>query len=319
MDEARQDASGESPLDHALRALHATGVKAVARWIRRLENAMERLPAPEGLLEEAGQIEGLTHSLLAHRDRVRPGAASVRVPDYSCEGIPEVEVPLDPAVPLADQVKRRFAKATKLRRTAAGHGARSEALLTEIVMAQDWKARLEAMAPDLNPEPREDGPAPWIGRRARKDAERALAELSKRLIPRGLWPQPPRKGKEEAPSAPLRFDLEGGWTLWAGRSGTENDLLTTRLARADDLWFHAAHVPGSHVILRAPGAKALTAPPALMERAASVAAWLSKLRNQEWAEVHWTPKRHVRKPRKAPPGTVLMEHYQVLRIRPQAP
>ncbi|MEN9355283.1 MAG: hypothetical protein RL318_2608 [Fibrobacterota bacterium] len=295
------------------------GAKAVGRWIKRLENALDRLAPPEGLVDEAGRIEGLTQSLLAHRDRVRPGAASVRLPDYSAEGIPEVEIALDPAVSLADQVKRRFAKAAKLRRAAAAYDLRAEAILTEIVLAREWETRLSAMVVGLNPPPREDGSIPWIERRVRKEAERALADLSKRLIPRGLWPQPPRKREDVAPSAPLRWDLEGGWTLWAGRSGTENDLLTTRLARADDLWFHAAHVPGSHVILRAPGAKNLTASPELMEQAASVAAWLSKLRAQEWAEIHWTRKRHVSKPRKAPPGTVVMEHYQVLRVKPKAP
>jgi predicted ribosome quality control (RQC) complex YloA/Tae2 family protein len=271
------------------------------------------------MLREADHLEGMTRSLLAHRDRVRLGAPSVRIPDYGQEGIPEVEVPLDPALDLASQAKARFAKASRLRRTAAGHGARTEAILTEIVTAREWQARLASLAPSLHPAPREDGSVPWIGRKERKEIERALDELERRLVPRGLWPRPPRKREEPAPGAPLRFDLEGGWTLWAGRSGTENDLLTTRLARADDLWFHAAHVPGSHVILRAPGARPVPPPPALMERAAATAAWLSKLRNQEWAEVHWTAKRHVRKPRKAPPGTVAMEHYQVLRVRPAAP
>lgn len=314
-----EEPSQENAADREIRRVLALAQGAVARWIRRQENALARLRAPEGLLEEAGMIEGLTHSLLAHRDRVRPGMASVRLPDYASADLGETEIVLDPALSFQEQVKVRFARAARLRRTAAAYEERWLALEAELECAREWKGRLAGLAPELSPPPREDGSFPWIARKVRKEAERTLAELERRLTPRGLWPQPPRRKQAEAPAGPLRWDLEGGWTLWAGRSGTENDLLTGRFARSEDLWFHAAHVPGSHVILRAPGARAMAAPPALMERAASVAAWLSKLRNQERAEVHWTLKKHVRKARKAPPGTVLMEHFQVVAVRPLAP
>lgn len=315
----KEEPAQENAADRELRRTLALAQGAVARWIRRQENALARLQAPEGLLDEAAKIEGLTHSLLAHRDRVRPGMTSVRLPDYASPELAEVEIALDPAQSFQEQVKARFGRAARLRRTAAAYEDRWLALDAELEKAKEWQARLVEMGPELAPQLREDGSFPWIPRKVRKEAERAFAELERRLVPRGLWPQPVRRRKEEAPSGPLRWDLEAGWTLWAGRSGMENDLLTGRFARSDDFWFHAAHVPGSHVILRAPGAKAMTAPSALMERAASVAAWLSKLRNQERAEVHWTLKKHVRKPRKAPPGTVVMEHFQVLAVRPQAP
>lgn len=289
------------------------------RWQRRLRNALERMPAPEGLRSQADALESLGKSLQAHGHLVRPGMSRIRVPDYSQEGMPEVEVVLDPTRPFRAQVQERFHKATKLRRTAQGHALRVDALVQEMTEADGWQSRLEQLHERCLVEPRQDGSPGWIARKDRREAERTLESLKKRLLPRGLWPQAPRKREEAAPTVPLRFELPGGWILWAGRSGTENDLLTTRIARADDLWLHAAHVPGSHVILRSPTGKASTPPPALVELAAGVAAWLSKLRAQEWAEVHVTARRHVHKPRKAPPGTVVMEHYNVLRVKPQAP
>lgn len=316
---AREEVPQEGTGDREPRGTLLLARGAVARWIRRQENALARLQAPEGLLAEAGKIEGLTHSLLAHRNRVRPGMASVRLPDYASEDLVETEIALDPALPFPEQVKGRFARAARLRRTAAAYEDRRLALEDELGKARLWEERLTVLAQGLCPPPREDGSVPWVPRKVRREAERAFAELERRLVPRGLWPQPPRGKREEAPSGPLRWELEGGWILWAGRSGTENDLLTGRFARSEDIWLHAAHVPGSHVLLRSPDGKARTVPPALLERAAGVAAWLSKLRNQERAEVHWTLKKHVRKPRKAPPGTVVMEHFQVLTVRPGAP
>jgi predicted ribosome quality control (RQC) complex YloA/Tae2 family protein len=291
----------------------------VERWHRRLRNALDRMPQPEGLRIQADTLESLGKSLLAHRHLVKPGMTRIRVPDYSLEDMPEVEIALDPARSFQDQVQERFHKATKLRRTALGHDLRVDALKQEMTEAEGWRIRLGELQERCQTIPREDGSPTWIARKDRKESERSLETLKKRLLPRGLWPQPPRKREEAAPSAPLRFELAGGWILWAGRSGTENDLLTTRIARADDLWFHAAHVPGSHVILRSPTGNATTPPPALLELAAGVAAWLSKLRAQEWAEVHVTARKHVHKPRKAPAGSVTMDHFKVLRVKPQAP
>jgi predicted ribosome quality control (RQC) complex YloA/Tae2 family protein len=107
--------------------------------------------------------------------------------------------------------------------------------------------------------------------------------------------------------------------LLAGRSGTENDFLTTRIARSEDLWFHVANVPGAHVVLRSPDGRAGTPPPELVERAASLAAWLSRLRAQDTVEVRWTERKRVRKPRKAPAGTVVMDQSRSLLVRPAPP
>lgn len=302
--------------DAALLAELAVARKAVARWARRQQNALARLPDPSLALAEADSLERITRSLLAHRDRIRPGALSVRIPDYGAEGVTEVEVALDPAQGFESLTRARFHKVTKLRRAAAAHGERVAALHHEDEEAAAWGVKLAQVCEQL------ERPVPEsvkLLRRVRKEAARDLENLRYRLLPRGLWPQAPRPKEDVPPSVPIRWDLPGGWILWAGRSGSENDLLTTRVARADDLWFHAAHASGSHVILRSPGAKPMPAPPELVELAAGVAAWLSKLRAQEVAEVHCTEKRHVRKPRKAPVGTVTMDHARLLRVKPLPP
>lgn len=41
-----------------------------------------------------------------------------------------------------------------------------------------------------------------------------------------------------------------GFTVYIGRSAAMNDILTTRIARPNDLWFHASGVPGAHVVIR---------------------------------------------------------------------
>lgn len=221
----------------------------------------------------------------------------------------KLTVRLDPARPAHEQAQDWMNQARKKRRTLDMLAARREALDKEWLEASVWKEQLEAWLKTTTPIPKPD-----IRKR-----QSELDRLEAKLLPRGLWPQPPRKREEDKNLGPVRWNLPGGWILLAGRSGTENDLLTQRVALAHDLWFHAAHVPGSHVILRSPDGKPATAPSELVETAAGVAAWLSKLRAQGIAEVHVTEKRHVRKPRKAPPGTVVLDHSRTLRVKPVPP
>lgn len=41
-----------------------------------------------------------------------------------------------------------------------------------------------------------------------------------------------------------------GYTVYIGRSAAMNDILTTKIARPNDIWLHASGVPGSHVVIR---------------------------------------------------------------------
>jgi predicted ribosome quality control (RQC) complex YloA/Tae2 family protein len=303
--------SSRQPLNPALsellsRAEIAHG--ACSRWVRRLDNAIAKLPSPDSGHDEIGILEQKAQAVL-HGPRRTAGLSRLDVEIWLESGAQKLSVELDPARPAHEQAQDWIALARKKRRTLAGVAARRSAIDDEWLEASAWKERLETWLSETEAAPK--------GEVRKRQTE--LDKLQARLLPRGLWPQPPRKREQEKPSGPVRWDLPGGWILLAGRSGTENDLLTQRVALAHDLWFHAAHVPGSHVILRSPNGKPAIAPPEFVETAAGVAAWLSKLRAQGIAEVHVTEKRHVRKPRKAPPGTVVLDHSRTLRVKPVPP
>jgi predicted ribosome quality control (RQC) complex YloA/Tae2 family protein len=99
-----------------------------------------------------------------------------------------------------------------------------------------------------------------------------------------------------------------GFTILVGRSGSENDRLV-RLARSDDVWFHAREVPGAHVVIRTDGRPV---PNEVLQRAAELAAWHSRARGERKVAVSYTEARYVRKPKGAPPGTVTLLREQVI-------
>ncbi|GAC1522858.1 MAG: hypothetical protein NVS3B10_22990 [Polyangiales bacterium] len=98
-----------------------------------------------------------------------------------------------------------------------------------------------------------------------------------------------------------------------GRGAKDNDLLTTHVARPHDLWLHVKGVTGAHVVV--PMTKGESCPQALLIDAAHLAAHFSDARGERVVEISHAPRRHVRKPRGAPPGAVVVDREKVLVLR----
>jgi predicted ribosome quality control (RQC) complex YloA/Tae2 family protein len=101
---------------------------------------------------------------------------------------------------------------------------------------------------------------------------------------------------------PLRLERPSGARIYVGRSPGENVDVTFRIARPDDLWFHARGVPGSHVVLQAaPGAAPADDD---LDAAADLAARHSRARAAARVEIDFTERKYVRRQRDAAPGLV---------------
>lgn len=115
----------------------------------------------------------------------------------------------------------------------------------------------------------------------------------------------------------LEYDLPGGFRVLVGKTDSDNDELSLKVARQDDWWFHVRGLPGSHVVLQAPdGAEADRK---TLEAAASIAAYHSKARNAGVVPVSYTRARYVSKPRGVKAGTVEIRKEAVLKVRPGLP
>ena len=112
----------------------------------------------------------------------------------------------------------------------------------------------------------------------------------------------------------LTYTLPGDWQFLVGRTDTDNDSLSFRVARPHDWWFHVSGMPGSHVILQGPPG----ADPdrQTLHRAAAIAAYHSKARDAGVVAVSGTRARDVSKPRGAKAGTVQIRHARVFKVRP---
>jgi predicted ribosome quality control (RQC) complex YloA/Tae2 family protein len=117
---------------------------------------------------------------------------------------------------------------------------------------------------------------------------------------------------EEFPFKRLEYN---GFEIWIGRNAKNNDLLTMKYAHKDDLWLHARDVSGSHVIIKHQSGK--TFPQDVIRRAAEVAAYHSKRKNEGLCPVIVTPRKFIRKTKGMPEGAVIVEREKVLMTEPK--
>ncbi len=111
------------------------------------------------------------------------------------------------------------------------------------------------------------------------------------------------------------FTSSAGLQILVGQDEEGNDYLTFKIAKANDLWFHVNGAPGSHVVLSCADTDTGADKESVRE-AAELAAWFSKLRRGGTVSVHYCPVQHVRKPKKAKPGSVNIRRAKNIKVKP---
>jgi predicted ribosome quality control (RQC) complex YloA/Tae2 family protein len=269
---------------------------------KRLERAQERARSTLAGLEarrsagaQAERVRQDGELLLAHLRDLARGQRSVRLPDSFQEGAPPRELELDPARSPQENARAYFERYKKLARGAA----RVE---SELALARAKALELEGLLAEL----------------AQSDSD--PFELEQRassaglLVARASVHAREREPVRQRPRLPYRtFLASSGSEIRVGRSASDNDELTLRHARGNDLWLHTADAPGSHVVLRLEGGAEPTQEDLL--DAAHLAVHFSPLRERARAQVHVARVKQVHKPRGAKPGLVTLSGGKHLSLR----
>lgn len=270
---------------------------------QRLERKLARARSlAEGLgrrREAAAGAERVLHDaelLKAATDRLARGMASIELEDWYAEE-PDARrtIALDPKLSPQANVQKQFDRYHKLVRSAGE-------LEREADLAAGRIAALEELLADLAG----DG---------EPEAVEARAVAAKLLEPLGK--ERAKRVQQAGPRLPYRrfVGLRGGEIL-VGRNSRDNDELTLRIARGNDLWLHTADSPGSHVVLRC--AKHVEPHPEDVLDAAHLAAHFSPLAGARRVAVHIVQRKHIRKPKGAPAGLVQVASGKVRQIRVEA-
>ena len=112
--------------------------------------------------------------------------------------------------------------------------------------------------------------------------------------------------------------VDNKYKVLVGRDSKSNDMLSIKIAKQNDYWFHARGLPGSHVVLRVEDTK-IGIPKNILKNVAQIAAFYSKAKTAGTAPVSYTLAKFVRKKKGMAPGKVLIEKEKVLLVRPGIP
>ena len=270
-------------------------VQRLSQEVERARRTLGKMDNETEALERAESYERHGKLILANLADLKKGMKSATLSDPADE---PVSLSLDPSLTPARNAEKYFDKAKKSR--------------ASIVEAEDYKKELErklAFAQDLL-EKLEGIESPEAFAEFAGQNTEPLSALGIKLGKRG-------KSVEE--KIPFRvFTVAGGFQVWAGKSGENNDLLTLKHAKPNDLWFHARGSGGSHVVLKIGTGKGEPSRQA-MEQTAAIAAYYSKMKNSRMVPVAMTQKKYVRKPRGVPAGTVTIEREKVFFVEPELP
>lgn len=269
--------------------------RRVRRKLKRLRQQLEQTSRADRMRDEASLI-------LASLHLIDPGAAEVELAGF--DGLPRTIV-LDPARKPQEHANALFRRASRLERGAVTLRDRIRDTEMELVRIEDLRKREQDG--DLTPEEISAfTPAPPAGS-ARRSAGGARSTSAAAR---------PRSGARPAPATlPYRsYMSSGGLEIRVGRGARRNDDLTFHHSRPGDVWLHARHGAGAHVILRWTNQD--RPPAADLQEAAILAANHSRARASATVAVDWTRRKWVRKPRGAAPGAVVPDRVQTVFVSP---
>lgn len=139
-----------------------------------------------------------------------------------------------------------------------------------------------------------------------------IAEIREELIQTGFIRRRQREKIQKRQKPEKYLATDGQTIILVGRNNLQNDELTFKMAKKDELWFHAKDIPGSHVVITGnlqPSDEVKTA-------AAELAAYFSKARLSNLVQVDMIETRKLNKPTGGKPGFVTYTGQKTLRVTP---
>jgi len=272
---------------------------SLLRQLQRAQRKLsKRLAAQESDLAATRESQNLRHqaeALVALGTPKLRGQHSVQAVDYNDPNCASLEIHLNPEHSLGENAQRLFQRARKLKR---GQPRIEE----QIAKSIHQKNALEILEGQVSSAP------DFQTLETVAEQVQLKAPCKKR--------QGASRDKHDAQDIrqPYRCYLsQNGSEIWVGKGARDNDELSLRLARGNDLWFHAQEQAGAHVVLRSLRSKEPDGESVL--DAATLAAHFSRGGKSGEAEVLTTRCVNVRKPKGARPGSVVATHTRSIFVR----
>jgi len=271
--------------------------QAVRKTVQNLCTRLTRkLAIQEKELEatyDRERLRQLGDIVTANIHKIVKGQTVVRCEDFYDEEMAEIDIPISPILSPQQNAAKFYKDYTRMKNA-------EKELTKQIELGETELHYLKSVLEELN--------------RAQTEAE--LEEIKRELQDGGyIRPEANRRKVKQAKLQPMRFESTDGYPIYVGRNNRQNEELTFKLARKDDIWCHASKVHGSHVIISCGGT---TPPDDTITQAAQLAAYYSETSGGQNIPVDVTPVKQVKKIPNGKPGMVIYHTYKTVIANPYA-
>lgn len=221
--------------------------------------------------------------------KIEKGANSVTVENFYND-MEEIKIPLDPTLDGPSNASKYYKKYSKLKNAAIFLTEQIEIGKSEISYLESILLNIDlAESPDEIDDIYEE-----------LEKEGYLKKKKKKI-----------KKKKDSEENYIKIKTEDDFDIYVGKNNKQNDYLTHKKAKKNDLWFHVKDAPGSHVILKNDNRDFTNN--ALLT-AAKVAAKYSSLSKSQNIPVDYTFKANVKRHPANKPGLVNYTNYKTINV-----
>lgn len=235
----------------------------------------------------------LGNLLLANVETAVRNGNIALIQDFYSDNTPTLEVDVDESMSIQDAAARSFRQYAKAKRAHEEIGARLKLLEREISQLEQREQHLSRIARDRDV----DALGAFDPAAEVRSAERKSAKQEQRI------------------PGVRSYVSTDGYEILVGRAARDNDNLTFRIARPNDLWLHAGDYPGSHVVVRNPTRKEI--PQRTVIEAAQLAGRFSQASEDSKVVIHYTERKFLSKPKGTAPGLVRMSRFRSITVEPK--
>lgn len=275
----------------AMRQKSAALRKTVTNLCQRLTKKLAIQEKELAATYDRERLRQLGDILTANIHRITKGQTTVEVEDFYDEEMKTIQIPLSPLLSPQQNAAKFYKDYTRMKNA-------EKELKHQLELGRQELSYLKSVLDELN----------------RAETEVELEEIRQELQSGGYVRQESgKKRMKQGKLAPMRFESTDGYPIYVGRNNRQNDELTFRLARKDDIWCHASKVHGSHVIISCGGT---TPPDDTVTQAAQLAAYYAETTGGQNIPVDVTPVKQVKKLTGAKPGMVIYHTYRTVIVNP---
>ena len=237
------------------------------------------------------RLRQLGDIVTANIHRIQRGQTILEAEDFYDEDMKLIQIPLSNTLSPQQNAAKFYKDYTRMKNA-------EKELTHQLELGETELAYLLSVLDELN----------------RAASEQELEEIRQELQQGGyVKADSGKKRIKQSKLPPMRFESTDGIPIYVGRNNRQNDELTFKMARKDDIWLHAQKVHGSHVII-ACGGKPV--PDDTVTQAAQLAAYYAEATGGQNIPVDVTAVKQVKKPPAGKPGMVIYHSYRTVIVNP---